>query len=269
LAVIGRGWLLAANEYGQRRIDFDDDWVAIELSRALGEPEVTVIPVLVDGAKMPPADAFPRQLRSLANKNAITLLHEGWDDTSKRLLEKVAQVLRPNDASNRRTVVEAITPDLIRQIVTNALESADNVRGQVVLATVDDISRIVAAMCARDLRADEISALELLIRRLVGRSVVQVAAYMGEFLGVSFSFPTNAGKWLGYAMSGERTSYEVDYTGCLLLLPGPSLEGRVAQVTGVAVAKAVSLDYYGAASNEPPGPYTSATGPIIQVGTRF
>jgi hypothetical protein len=55
LAVIGQGWLGAKNEFHQRRIDFPDDWVNIELATALSSPEVTVIPVLVDGAVMPPS----------------------------------------------------------------------------------------------------------------------------------------------------------------------------------------------------------------------
>src|SRR5262245_34621606 len=71
VAVIGKGWILAVNEFGQRRIDFDDDWVRIELSLALSDADVTVIPLLVDDARMPPASALPPSLRGLATRNAV------------------------------------------------------------------------------------------------------------------------------------------------------------------------------------------------------
>lgn len=269
LAVIGKGWLLAANEYGQRRIDFEDDWVAVELSTALKESDVTVIPVLVDNAQMPPADALPRHLVGLATKNAVVLRHETWDETSARLLKRVSQVLRPSEASSPRSGQEEVIPNLIRQAVAEAFASVDHIGSQVLLATADDISRIVTTMATRDLRIDEEGVLELLLRRLVGRPVVRVAAYMGELLGNAFSYRSDEGNWLGYATSTSRSNYELDLTGCVLLLPGPSVDGRVAQVTGAAVAKFVNLDYYGASSNDPPGPYFSASGQIVQTGTKF
>src|SRR5262249_46668611 len=87
LAVIGKGWLEAANEFHQRRIDFPDDWVNIELSTALINPRVTVIPVLVDGTAMPPAKALPTELAELAARNAVHLRHDAWDETTRPLLE--------------------------------------------------------------------------------------------------------------------------------------------------------------------------------------
>src|SRR5262245_59379577 len=94
LAVIGEGWLGAKNEFHQRRIDFPDDWVNIELSTALSSPQVTVIPVLVDGASMPPAKALPTELAELAARNAVHLRHDAWDETTRPLLERIEQILR-------------------------------------------------------------------------------------------------------------------------------------------------------------------------------
>ena len=72
LVLIGKEWLRADDGRGHRRLDDPDDFVRVELEIALlrGIPGV---PVLVDGALMPPADALPLSLRELASRNAAEL----------------------------------------------------------------------------------------------------------------------------------------------------------------------------------------------------
>jgi formylglycine-generating enzyme required for sulfatase activity len=70
LAIIGKMWLTITDEQGQRRLDNPGDFVRIEIESALQRDSCTVIPVLVDNAKMPAADALPLELRELAFKNA-------------------------------------------------------------------------------------------------------------------------------------------------------------------------------------------------------
>src|SRR5690348_16175934 len=53
LAVIVPQWL-AAEENGERRLDDPQDWVRLEIEAAINRG-VRVIPVLVDGARMPAA----------------------------------------------------------------------------------------------------------------------------------------------------------------------------------------------------------------------
>ena len=91
LAVIGPEWLRAgSDEWGLRRIDQKADWVRSELAVALGK-EKRVIPVLVRGAKMPPAKVLPEALRRLPKLQAISLRHEYWDHDIKLLLAQVNQ----------------------------------------------------------------------------------------------------------------------------------------------------------------------------------
>ncbi|MFH0343321.1 MAG: toll/interleukin-1 receptor domain-containing protein [Chromatiales bacterium] len=134
LAVIGEGWLGAKNEFHQRRIDFPDDWVNIELSTALSSPQVTVIPVLVDGAAMPPAKALPTELAELAGRNAVQLRHDAWDETARPLVERIEQILKPGSVSEKRSS-EALTLDLVRQAVVEALDSRSQHAGQVLRST--------------------------------------------------------------------------------------------------------------------------------------
>ena len=87
LAVIGRDWLNARDAEGLRRLDQPDDFVRLELTAALARPEVLVIPVLVEGAAMPPADALPPEIRALARRQAVSLRDDTWDADVARLVQ--------------------------------------------------------------------------------------------------------------------------------------------------------------------------------------
>jgi len=77
LIVIGPRWLLATNEAGVSRLSNTDDIVRQEVHAAL-EREITVIPVLVNGAFMPRAQDLPRPLDILAFLQAIDLRDQYW-----------------------------------------------------------------------------------------------------------------------------------------------------------------------------------------------
>lgn len=65
LVVIGRGWLNAADDQGRQRLLLEDDVHRREIALALLRLDVTVIPVLVDGAAMPKTDELPADIRDL------------------------------------------------------------------------------------------------------------------------------------------------------------------------------------------------------------
>src|SRR5690349_15339273 len=58
LVVIGRSWLNAADETGENRLDSTTDYVRREVEVALARG-ARIMPVLVDGARMPPAEVLP------------------------------------------------------------------------------------------------------------------------------------------------------------------------------------------------------------------
>src|SRR5262249_32745733 len=74
LAIIGPNWLNVTNEKGDRRLDTADDFVAIEIAAALAR-NIRVIPVLVDGARMPKVGELPKSLKPLVRRQAIDLRH--------------------------------------------------------------------------------------------------------------------------------------------------------------------------------------------------
>jgi hypothetical protein len=264
LAVIGKDWLRAANEFGQRRIDFDDDWVRTELSLALGDSEVTVIPVLVDGAHMPPARALPTSIVDLATRNAVVLHHDAWDDSARRLLETIASALKPDVSRSLHATPETVTVDVLRQVVIEAVAASSRPADHVLLATIDDISRIMASMTARPLDVEAKATLELLLARLMRQPVVRVDGYMKEVFRNAFAISSTEGRWLGYALSSSAPNrYQSNFQHCVLLRPSSSGGEGGAAVAAIAVIKEVNLDYYGAQGNDPPGPYVDYSEPLF------
>lgn len=69
IAVIGKDWLNAVDETGNRRLDNPEDWVRLEIATAL-KAKIRVVPLLVNGAEMPKAVELPRGLKKLARCNA-------------------------------------------------------------------------------------------------------------------------------------------------------------------------------------------------------
>jgi hypothetical protein len=69
LIFIGPGWL-GAGDQGQRRIDDPGDFVRIEAERLLAR-NVTVVPVLVHGAKMPARSDLPATMAGLTERQAV------------------------------------------------------------------------------------------------------------------------------------------------------------------------------------------------------
>lgn len=78
LVMIGPRWAVVVDDDGQTRIADPDDFVRLEVETALRRPDVTLIPVLVAGAKMPDPDDLPESLRSLTHRNALELSDMRW-----------------------------------------------------------------------------------------------------------------------------------------------------------------------------------------------
>ena len=88
LAVIGPQWLSIVGTDGDRRLDDPDDYVRIELSRALALNK-RVIPVLVGGATMPAADRLPDDLTQLGLRQAFTLDDATWQRDVEDLVNQL------------------------------------------------------------------------------------------------------------------------------------------------------------------------------------
>ena len=109
LAVIGPGWLSAADERDSRRLDDPDDIVRLEIGAALAR-DVRVIPILVEGAVMPGRADLPGNLAGMIRRNALTIRNESFRDDAGRLVLAIEQVLglaRPDVARATRLLADA------------------------------------------------------------------------------------------------------------------------------------------------------------------
>jgi TIR domain len=90
LAVIGAAWLDPPKPRGERRIDFKDDWLRIEIESAL-QRHRWIIPILLDGVRMPDTDGLPDSVRELAYRQACTLRESTFDTDVGRLVETLQE----------------------------------------------------------------------------------------------------------------------------------------------------------------------------------
>jgi len=77
LVVVGPHWLAATDAQGRRRLDDPGDFVRLEIELALAGG-VAVVPVLVEGAKMPAAAELPPSLAAFARCQAVELSDQRW-----------------------------------------------------------------------------------------------------------------------------------------------------------------------------------------------
>ena len=97
LVVIGKRWA-GSGKIGARRIDDPGDFVRLEVARALARPELRVIPVLIQGAKMPGPAALPEELKDLSRRNAIELSDLRWKEDVARLIGSLESTMAGSSA---------------------------------------------------------------------------------------------------------------------------------------------------------------------------
>jgi hypothetical protein len=100
LVLIGPTWLA---ELTQRLKQPDIDYLRVEVASALAKGK-RVIPVLLKGAALPPAQALPEDLGSLAKHQAMTLRDESWSQDVGRLIDAIGRPYRWNMVALRAVV---------------------------------------------------------------------------------------------------------------------------------------------------------------------
>jgi hypothetical protein len=109
LAVIGSRWLTAADSAGRRRIDNPRDWVRRELVEALNVG-TRVIPVLVDGARMPSESELPGDLAALGRCQYRQLRHRDMAADLNRILADITNTGKPRSEGSSREAAYGNVP---------------------------------------------------------------------------------------------------------------------------------------------------------------
>jgi len=95
LVVMGDQWLDIEDEDGNRRLDDPADFVRIEVETGLHRESWSVIPLLVQGAKMPKSNELPESLQELPFRNAIPIRDDAdFHRDVGRVVESIKQLSR-------------------------------------------------------------------------------------------------------------------------------------------------------------------------------
>jgi SAM-dependent methyltransferase len=86
LVIIGRNWVREIKKRAN-----EEDWVRKEIATAINL-ERTIIPVLIDGAKMPSISDLPSEIADMARINAMKISAEDFVDKMKKLVDTIKNV---------------------------------------------------------------------------------------------------------------------------------------------------------------------------------
>lgn len=87
LVLIGKYW---ASAQSLRQLHSDDDWIQFEIRAALSR-NIRLIPVLLNGARMPKTTKLPNTLHALTQRQAIPVNDSNFDDAIAKLLLAVGK----------------------------------------------------------------------------------------------------------------------------------------------------------------------------------
>lgn len=93
LVLIGSKWIDMKDDTGRRRLEDPDDFVRLEISKALSRG-VKVIPVMLDEAKMPRSEQLPENLQPLTRRQLVEIDPTRFEDDVRKLAEAIKRVLR-------------------------------------------------------------------------------------------------------------------------------------------------------------------------------
>jgi hypothetical protein len=112
IALIGPSWLNAKDSSGTRRIDSSTDYVRQEIAAAL-KRDIPVIPVLLQGAQVPPPERLPDDLKDLSYRNGFELGHSTWDSDVREMVRRLG-LSAPNttDSPSSRSGTNNAPPDV-------------------------------------------------------------------------------------------------------------------------------------------------------------
>jgi TIR domain len=97
LAIIGPGWLDARDGDGLRRLDDPNDFVRAEIAAAL-DRDIPVIPILLDGMRIPRADQLPEDLQELPLRNGLDVRHASFHKDMATLIRELNRRFDVHDA---------------------------------------------------------------------------------------------------------------------------------------------------------------------------
>jgi hypothetical protein len=92
LVLIGKNWATSTGPNNDLRLDDPNDWVRLETAAVLRR-NVLVIPVLVDGARLPDPASLPEELRPLCRHHVSELTDSRWSFDVGELVKDIEKIV--------------------------------------------------------------------------------------------------------------------------------------------------------------------------------
>jgi len=227
LAVIGRNWIDARDEHGTRRLDNPNDFVRIEISAAL-QRDIPVVPVLLEGVRIPDPLQLPKDIGELSVRNGIDVRHSSFHSDVDRLIRGLRRELNidsetPETEHSRPQVMRAgaeTKPDVSTAVADQALKNQSDVG-----AATGEVN---------NLRRGQVESLPQ-ARRELKPSALAVGA-VGGLLAMAFT--------LVATISTPSTAQEIYAYGILSIVCG-GIAGIVRSQYGILIAVHVASVVWG------------------------
>lgn len=119
LVLVGPRWLTAADQSGHTRLSQPDDVHRAEIAAALSRPDLAVIPILVDGAQLPPSSMLPDDIKGLVDRQA----REIGDARDRRVAELRRLTRTLEELTGRRRLLRRAAAALVVILVAALVNS--------------------------------------------------------------------------------------------------------------------------------------------------
>jgi hypothetical protein len=192
LVVIGPRWIAVADAEGRKRLMLPDDVHRIEIASALRRTGITVIPVLVDGARLPASADLPDDLRGLLERqaNEIGDARERRVSDIRRLTRAIDEVLGQRGQQLRAAAAAAA---IVAVGIVNARVSSNSPLAAIMFLVFAAVIGACSWQIYRRMASDHVKgawvalvALILSVATLVG-SIARLAASYGRPVQTSWS----------------------------------------------------------------------------------
>ena len=112
LVLIGPEWVKAQDEHGHPRLQKSNDWVRLEIAYALKQ-NLTVIPVLINGAKLPDKEILPEDIQGLLDHQAASVSLTGFRHEMAGLVRDIRSIKSPRPWRLYGAAAAALTLSLV------------------------------------------------------------------------------------------------------------------------------------------------------------
>lgn len=127
LALMGHDWVSSVDSEGRRRVDNPGDFIRAELETALAQ-SLPIVPVIVDGAGMPPANSLPESIQPIAYRNAAAIRQDpDFHRDVDRLIEGIESLVQRSPSRQERDIILRSSESTVVPNIDEAIGSTPTV----------------------------------------------------------------------------------------------------------------------------------------------